>query len=418
MSAANDKPENHRWPALFRHASQPIYVLNPRRRVIFVNDAWTKLTQVTAPESRSLTCTARRVGGDHGELAATLAPPEEVLGGRSVSVRRPAPGRETGPPWWDIDFLPILGEDRSLGVLARVAVVAGPMGGKVPMPSGWSDRRMAALARFRWSSWESSHPAMHRAVTQARLVAQTGCAAAIVGPRGVGKYTLARTIHAESDRRELNCLCLECDRLPPDSVSAAIRSAQQVGLVYLAEPAALPRDVQVELARSVPERQQVVVGMSSDPEAELHAGRLSAELWAAVSTVVIQLPTLRERRDDISRLVGRAANVSPEAMAAMGSADWPGNFDDLMRLVANTAGRTIELSDLPLPIRQPEQHGKRPRDWPALDTLLAEVEWRMIQLALARTGGNKQRAAELLQVWRPRLLKRIEARQSPPREGD
>ncbi|MBX7103925.1 MAG: sigma 54-interacting transcriptional regulator [Gemmataceae bacterium] len=415
MDPARDIADDGRWPSLFRRGREPLFVLNRRRRIIFVNPAWEALTQVTPTEARGITCTTREIGHARADLAAALAPPAEVFAGQSVQVRRPAPGKDGGPPWWDIDFLPVLGDDRPVGILARIHVVSEPEPSKSMMPTGWGEIRVTAIRRFSWSLWESSVPAVRRVVTQARLAAETGCSVAIVGSLGTGKQMLARTIHAESPRRESTCVALECDRLPPDAVRAALKQAGNIGLVYLANPASLPRDLQVELARSLPARLQLVVGFTTDPAAEIREGRLAEEFWSVAATMVIQLPRLVERSADLPLLLGRLAagkslHISNEVMDLIRSADWPGNLDDLERWLATRAtGTTIDVAELPWAVRQSSVPSAVVPPLPPLDELLAQVEERMIRLALARSGGNKQKAANLLGVWRPRLLRRMEA---------
>jgi arginine utilization regulatory protein len=415
MNPARDIADDGRWPALFRRGREPLFVLNRRRRIIFVNPAWEAITQVTPTEARGITCTTREIGHARVELASTLTPPAEVLVGRCVQVRRPAPGKDGGPPWWDIDFLPVLGDDGPVGILGRIHVVSGVETSKTMMPAGWGETRAAAIRRFQWSLWESAVPAVRRAVTQARLAAESGCSVAIVGAPGTGKLTLARTIHAESSRRELQCIALECDRLPPNAVRVALKQSAGLGLVYLASPASLPRDLQVELARLIPGRAQLVVGFTTDPVVDVREGRLAEEFWSVAATVVIHLPRLVERSADLPQLVARMAasktlHISNEVMDLIRAADWPGNLDDLEHWLATRAvGSTVELAELPWAVRQSSVPSAGPAPLPPLDELLAQVEERMIRLALARSGGNKQQAANLLGVWRPRLLRRMEA---------
>jgi transcriptional regulator with PAS, ATPase and Fis domain len=416
--AMRESGEDGRWPALFRRSHDPVFVTNRRRRVVFVNAAWEALTGVSSAEARGLTCTARDVGHSRSELMAVLAPPAEVLGGEPARVRRPPPARDSGPPWWDIDFLPINSEGRLAGIVGRVRLVPSSEQHPAVMPSGWAQIRSRAVSRFNWSLWESQVPQVRLAANQGRLVASTGANAVLVGPRGAGKQTMARTIHASGQRRELPCVCLECDRLPPAAVQSAIAATTPIGLIYLASPASLPGDLQLEILQRSGGRTQLLIGVTSDPAAELARGDLSVDLWAATAMIVIRIPPLADRGPDFARLTGALlASRTPGTIAAaavdrLRSADWPENIDGLRAVIGaaadRAAGRAIDVDDLPYAVRENPAPPPRTRDLPRLDDVLEHVERRMIALALKRSGGNQSAAAKLLDVWRPRLLRRLD----------
>src|SRR5438309_2258672 len=83
-------PSEFRWQAFFQRASEPLFLLNRQRRILFVNRAWEELTGIPAPQARGLACT-RRQSGEPGlwpALSRALCPPREVLQGQSIVVRR------------------------------------------------------------------------------------------------------------------------------------------------------------------------------------------------------------------------------------------------------------------------------------------------------------------------------------------
>jgi DNA-binding NtrC family response regulator len=173
----------------------------------------------------------------------------------------------------------------------------------------------------------------------------------------------------------------------------------------------------------------VIAGCSTDPAAEVRAGRLLEELRCALSTLVIDVPPLRQRLADLPRLVERlleqilAADerrlqgLTPAAWDCLRAYPWPGNLRELRAALvgarAHAAGERIDVADLPAYLRLGASLGQTPgpaaeRPLP-LAQVLEQVERRLIQLALERARGNKSRAAELLSVWRPRLLRRMQA---------
>lgn len=428
MSTPPEPVEASRWPAMFRRGRDPVFILNRRRRLLYANAAWEKLTQTSLGEARGMTFTRRETGHALAELGRTLAPPDDVLAGRATNARRAPPGRASGPPWWDVDFFPLTDSDRLLGIIGRVLVVEAPtVGARGPLPAAWGQLQAEVSSRFTFAGWESATPAVRRAVAQARLVAASGTAAVLVGEPGTGKRTLARTIQGAAARRELPFVGLDCARLPPAAVRAVLAGplgmaqAERVGLIYLANPAVLPLDLQIEIARQPGDRPQLLAGFPSDPRAAVQAGQLAEELFAALAVVVIELPAVRERPadwprllDDSLRLAAPGAAIAPDAAEALAAYAWPGNRVELMSTLREAAakapGGVIGLGDLPLVVRSTLQPAvPRPSELPRLDTLLEQVEARMIRLALRRAKGNRSKAADLLGVWRPRLLRRMSA---------
>jgi DNA-binding NtrC family response regulator len=169
---------------------------------------------------------------------------------------------------------------------------------------------------------------------------------------------------------------------------------------------------------------RVIAGLRADPDEEVRAGRLLDELTARLATLTIDLPPLRERREDLPRLVERlleragtaarrrVTDLTAAAWEALRSYAWPGNVAELYAVLVGACGRAkcdhIDAPDLPLYLRLGPRPAAEERPLP-LKELLEGAERRLIELALRRAGGNKSRAAELLSVWRPLLLRRMSA---------
>jgi transcriptional regulator with PAS, ATPase and Fis domain len=104
--------------------------------------------------------------------------------------------------------------------------------------------------------------------------------------------------------------------------------------------------------------------------------------------------------------------LAPDVVDLLQRHSWPGNLDELARLasdlIAKCGSQPITAADLPFAIRSQPGVVSETKTM-ALDQLLERVELRLIQRALERAKGNKSKAAELLGVWRPRLLRRMEA---------
>jgi DNA-binding NtrC family response regulator len=176
-------------------------------------------------------------------------------------------------------------------------------------------------------------------------------------------------------------------------------------------------------------RPRIIAGSDVSPLSEVHAGRLLEKLYGVLSTLAIELPPLRERLADLTNLVDRLlerlneeserqiSGLTPAAWDIFREYRWSGNLRELYAVLSSchqrAKGDRIEVSDLPAFVCQAVRLDQTPSaltDKPMpLDSLLEKVERRLIEVALSRARGNKTRAAELLAVWRPRLLRRMEA---------
>jgi DNA-binding NtrC family response regulator len=167
-----------------------------------------------------------------------------------------------------------------------------------------------------------------------------------------------------------------------------------------------------------------MAGARKDLGEEIRDERLLEELYRHFSTLEIRVPPLRECLADLPDLAAsilerlqtpalpRPRALSQGAWDILRAYHWPGNLSEFIAVLsgasAHAAGSQIEVSDLPLYLRLGPAQGPPTAQSLPLDTLLGQVERRLIQLALQKCGGNKSQAAEMLAIWRPRLLRRME----------
>jgi DNA-binding NtrC family response regulator len=156
------------------------------------------------------------------------------------------------------------------------------------------------------------------------------------------------------------------------------------------------------------------------------AGEFHAELAALLSTVVIELPPLAERREDLPLLaqalvedvnVGSQRQLrgfSSEALDRLDGYPWPGNVDELVEVVTEAHGKAegpeIGVADLPKRIALAQAaaaHPRRREEQIVLDDYLRQIERELVSRAMAQAKGNKAKAARLLGVSRPRLYRRM-----------
>ena len=145
-----------------------------------------------------------------------------------------------------------------------------------------------------------------------------------------------------------------------------------------------------------------------------------------LSTIVIELPSLAQRRDDLPLLAQlfledvnasgtrQIGGFTPAALDALDAYPWPGNLDELAAVVTEAhqraRGAEIDVGDLPEKLHWAAQAAAHPRaneETIVLEEYLARVERELIRRALARCRGNKAKAARLLGMTRPRLYRRM-----------
>jgi DNA-binding NtrC family response regulator len=448
----NDPPANEpsrvdhdlvdfRWQTLFQKSADALFVLNRRRRILFVNRAWETATGLAAIPARGLQCRHATLTHDAPldlQIRVLCAPPPEVMAGKAACVRRYWLGDGTTPGWWEVDYLPLAGVDASLAFLGRLRRIEhSPEPGAEAAPVAIS---MVRPSRAGFESLASAAPVMAVVDRQARLAASIELPFLVVGETGVGKRWLAGVIHDASAKRQGPLVVLACGKLPLDQCRALLtpRSAARMGWIggtlFLQEPQLLPMDVQGELVERLHEGpagagMRVAAGMRIEPAVAIDKGLLLPDLAFQLQTLVIRLPALRERPEDARDLLDAfwkrtktqlgkpELSLAKETRELLARHVWPANFHELARVLRSAAqqaaGKTVQPGDLPAGLRiqlkledVPSTPSVKP---PPLDALLEQVERRMLTLAIRRSGGNKSRAADWLGIWRARLIRRLEA---------
>ena len=352
------------------------------------------------------------------------------------------------------DFLIKPFESRTLEE-AVAALLKPPAPEPEPDALAWRDKHAPWL--------RGDDPAMLPALGLIAQVSDTGCTVLITGESGTGKELVARSLHAGSARQDKPFVTVNCAAIPANLVESELfghakgaftgahsarlgRFAQaDGGTIFLDEIGEMEIGVQAKLLRLIQDGELYPVGEETPTridvrilaatnrnlEVEVAAGRFRADLYWRLNVIPVELPPLRDRPADIVRLAGHFIRRSNErnkrsvtgfelpAMSAMESYTWPGNIRELEnvveRLVVVKGKGTIAVADLPAQIRQPRSLTPKkgtpipdlPQDGTDLRAMLEAVEDRMIGEALERTGGNKNRAAELLGLNRTTLVEKL-----------
>jgi DNA-binding NtrC family response regulator len=425
--SSDPAPEIAHWRRWLAAGGEPLFLLSGKRRLAFANRRWEEVTGARFVEARGRACRRRAAESlvePLDQVLAALAPPAEALEGRPSRARRRAPG--SALVWWEIDYFPWSGSDGLLAILGKIRVVADPGPAHAALPEKLVQLRDRFVQGYRLERSLGSSAAQERLAQQIRLAASTRLPALIQGPPGSGKRWTARAIHELGPERDAFFAAFDA-RLPVACLAELLASSRhwRLGTLYVAGLEHLTRDAQAILSQHLATETdtpgpRLLAGSASDVGELARAGRVLPELAARVSALAIQVPAMAERLSDLPHLLDellpRAAQavertvrgLSAEAVEVLRRHTWPGNVRELYDVLVQAcrqAGETIAAADLPFYLRgQPPPPDKSI----PLDETLEKVERRLIELALRLTNDNKSRAAELLGIWRPRLLRRIE----------
>ena len=338
--------------------------------------------------------------------------------------------------------------------------------------------------RYRFEGIVGRSRAMRDLFQLLETVAATTSTILITGETGTGKEVVARAIHHNSPRRGQRFVALNCSAIPETLLEAElfghVRGAftgavgtrqgrlEQAhrGTLFLDEVGTMSPALQMKLLRVLQEWEfervgdsqsikvdvRVISATNTDLTKMVQQGQFREDLYYRLNVIPIQLPPLRNRKEDIPLLVqhflqkfcdqraevvvqrpGQAQSLEPKAQSPMSVSQqamrrlmayhWPGNVRQLEnaieRAVALSGGRTqIEVTDLPSEVQSASEVPvspdlSLPADGLDLDAFVGNIERELVYRALEKSGGKKGRAARLLSLKRTTLvekLKRFERR--------
>ena len=299
-------------------------------------------------------------------------------------------------------------------------------------------------------------PKMRAIFDMIQTVAPQSSRVLITGESGTGKELVARAIHENSLRAQAPFITINCGAFPETLLESELFGymkgaftganenrqglfrAAHGGTLFMDEIGNMSLTMQVKLYRVLQEGKvrpvgsteeadvdvRIIAATNKEFEKEIAEGRFREDLYYRLSVIPIQLPPLRERREDIPLLARHFLErfrktmekpieaISPEAMTHMESYDWPGNVRELEntmeRAVALETGREISLRVLPDRIAGYSgssglgalggQAGGFPSDGVDFEKQIAEAERNYLQAALEKAGGVRTRAADLLKI--------------------
>ncbi|HWR14853.1 MAG TPA: sigma-54 dependent transcriptional regulator [Terriglobales bacterium] len=310
---------------------------------------------------------------------------------------------------------------------------------------------------FQFSSLIGSSKKMRDVLAIAGQVARRDSTVLITGESGTGKELLAKAIHQNSLRAGKPFIAVNCGALPETLVESELFGhtkgaftgaagdragkfeAANEGTIFLDEIGELPLNMQVKILRVLQEREvdkigsshpvkvnvRIIAATNRDLKTQVEDGNLRGDLYYRLSVITIELPPLRERREDIPPLAAHflkrfseryntgRLSLADDAMELLYKYDWPGNIRELENVIERVSvlavGNQISASDLPAEIRTGRSRiASIGLKLPDEGISLEEVEKEILVQALEKHHWNQTRAARYLNISRKTLIYRME----------
>ena len=311
--------------------------------------------------------------------------------------------------------------------------------------------------KYSFNNIISRSEAMARVFDLVRTVSDHKTTVLITGESGTGKELIAKAIHSSSPRAPGPLVAINCGGIPETLLESELFGYKKGaftdavkdkpgrfeeadgGTLFLDEIGELPLSLQVKLLRVLQDEEiaplggvssrkidvRVITATARDLKKDVEAGRFREDLFYRINVLTIHLPPLRERRGDIPLLFGYFIDVfnkklkknveglSSQALPILMAYPWPGNVRELEnvteRAVLLAKGKWITPEDLPAPIVSGEGVSSSQEMAQTLSIKKASrnLERDLIRRVLELTGGNRSRAAKILEVSRPMLIAKI-----------
>jgi DNA-binding NtrC family response regulator len=320
--------------------------------------------------------------------------------------------------------------------------------------------RRERAQQFTFDQIIGSSPAMREMLAMARKVAESEVSSVLLqGESGTGKDLVAKAIHYQSNRADGPFIAINCAAIPATLIESELfgyekgaftdAKARKEGMFEQAEGGTLLLDeigelelsLQAKLLRvleegafrrvgglkDIPFDARVIAASNRDLRAESEANRFRLDLYYRLSVIQIDIPSLRERGDDViqlaeyyierfgKRLKKTVRGIEDDVAEAFRHYHWPGNVRELRNVIERAL--ILEDDDVITTKYVPRNLAAGPnaeRDGadeifrlPPAGTSLEQVEMSLVRQAIDRSGGNQTRAAELLGISRDQLRYRL-----------
>jgi transcriptional regulator with GAF, ATPase, and Fis domain len=315
--------------------------------------------------------------------------------------------------------------------------------------------------RYRFDSVVGQSPSMQQVFQMLELVSPMNSTVLIQGETGTGKELIARTIHHNSPRADQRFVAFNAAAIPEalaeaelfghakgaftGAISARVGRFELAhrGTLFIDEVGLMSPALQAKLLRALQEREiervgesrpikfdaRVIAATNTELKEQVKKGLFREDLYYRLNVIPIQLPSLRERREDIPLLARHflqkscrnnnlpARTLSQDSVRALMNYSWPGNIRQLENAIEHAVAMTgqereVPASALPDEILQPSTSllvpsVAIPDEGINFTSVVSQLERELILRCLEKTGGNKRQAARLLQLSRTTLIDKL-----------
>jgi DNA-binding NtrC family response regulator len=321
--------------------------------------------------------------------------------------------------------------------------------------------RSEVQGKYHFHNLVGNSAAMQSIYRMISMVAPRTSTVLVTGETGTGKELIARAIHYNSPRKDQSLVCVNCGAIPANlledelfgHVKGAFTGAHQHrigrfeqanhGTLFLDEIGTMPLDLQIKLLRVLQEREfqrlggtasikvdvRIIAATNGDLLDKVKKGEFREDLYYRLNVIPIQIPPLRQRREDITPLVAHFVRkfcseqgvpmkeIAYDAMRCLIACEWPGNVRQLENsvemavalsgdrslldasdfpIVGSTTGTDAQMSEIEIP-----DGGVN------FNTVVSDLERRLITKSLQLSNGNKKKAASLLQLKRTTFVEKL-----------
>jgi PAS domain S-box-containing protein len=314
---------------------------------------------------------------------------------------------------------------------------------------------IGAKARFNFSDIIGNNKKLKRAVNLAKTASVSSCKILLQGENGTGKEIFAQAIHNNSNRRDKPFIAINCAAIPRDLVESELFGYEEGaftgakrggrpgkfelsenGTLFLDEIESMPMESQPKLLRVLESNQLMRIGgnkiipidvriissTNQDLFLAVKKGNFREDLLYRINTVTVDIPPLRERKDDIPILARHICNkigkklgknkieIDKEVLKLLCNYNWPGNIRELENIVERaillSKGNCITIEAMPENIKHFERDSSNIKNNQEVDSLI-NVEKEAIFEALRKNKGNISKASRILGIDRSTLYRKI-----------
>lgn len=317
--------------------------------------------------------------------------------------------------------------------------------------------RQEVLREYSFGNIIGKSPRMLQIFELIKKISDYKTSVLLVGESGTGKEIVARCLHYNSLRSKAPFIAVNCGAIPETLLESELFGHEKgaftdakkekrgsfemahEGTLFLDEVGELSPSAQVKLLRALQEGEikrlgsehsitvdvRIIAATVKDLNKEVGAGKFREDLFYRLNVLQLNLPPLRERKEDIPLLIEHfiqkynnrhklnIEGISEEALAFLLDYNWPGNVRELENIIERamilTPGRKIMAENLPPEIKSPEQNRikKLIDEEISIKKATRLLEEELIRKALQKTGGNRTQAARILEISHPALLSKI-----------